>query len=165
MPWYEIAFFVAALVVMLIGMLGIILPVIPGVPMILAAAVGYGALTGFEEINGNTILLFIILTVVSIGLDYIATMFGVKKMGGSNLGMIGALIGMVAGLFLPGVGIFGFIIGAFLGAFLFEMLIGRTSREALKAGFGSFLGFVMGGVMRLVIGAVMIGIFVSRVLF
>ncbi len=165
MPWFEIVYFSLAIIIMLIGMGGIILPFIPGVPLILAAAIAYGALTGFVDIDGNLLLIFTGLTIISLILDYLATMLGVKKMGGSNLGMLGALLGMVAGLLIPGVGIFGFIIGAFLGAFLFEIILGKTSKDALRSGLGSFIGFLLGGLLRFVIGAVMIGMFVYRVLF
>jgi uncharacterized protein YqgC (DUF456 family) len=85
-------------------------------------------------------------------------------MGGSKAGMFGAFIGMIVGLFLPGVGIFGFVIGAFIGAFLLELLVNKESQKALKAGLGSFIGFLVGGVFKLVIGAAMIGIFVWHVL-
>lgn len=164
MPWYEIVYFVIALIIMLFGMVGILLPVVPGIPLILAAAFIYGVLTNFADINGNLLLIFTGLTLLSILLDYLATMFGVKKMGGSNMGVIGALVGMIAGLLIPGVGIFGFIIGAFLGAFLFEILLGKSGKDALRSGFGSFIGFMLGGLLRFVIGAVMIGMFFYNVI-
>ena len=63
------------------------------------------------------------------------------------------------------VGIFGFVIGAFVGAFLLELLVNKESKKALRAGLGSFIGFLAGSVLRLVIGAAMIGIFVWQVLF
>ena len=87
-----------------------------------------------------------------------------KKMGGSYFGILGAFIGMIVGLFIPGVGIFGFIIGAFIGAFIFELLINKESKRALKAGIGSFVGFLVGGVIKFAIGVVMIGMFIWHVL-
>jgi len=164
MTWLEIALFILTLSIMLIGMIGVIIPMLPGVPVIFAAALIYGIITGFETISGDILIIFGLMTVVSLVLDWVATALGVKKMGGSYLGMLGSFIGMILGLLLPGVGIIGFIIGAFVGAFVFEILIGKKTNEALRAGFGSFIGFLLGGVLKFVIGAAMIGVFVYQVL-
>jgi len=165
MTWFEIVIFILALLVMLVGLAGIILPVVPGVPIIFIAALLYALLTDFATISSQTIIIFAVLTVLSLLLDWLATAVGVKKMGGSYIGMIGAFVGMIAGLLLPGVGIIGFVIGAFVGAFLFELLISKKAQVALRAGFGSFIGFIAGGLLKFVIGASMIGVFVWEVLF
>ena len=164
MNWHEIIFFIIALVIMIVGMLGVILPILPGVPLIFAAALLYGLVTGFVAINGQIILIFAVMTLLALILDWLTGVIGVRKMGGSYLGMAGAFIGMIVGLLVPGLGIFGFVIGAFAGAFLFELLLGKTGHQALRSGLGSFLGFVFGGLLRFVIGALMIGIFIYRVL-
>ena len=165
MSWQEIILFIVTLAVMLVGMVGIVLPAIPGVPVIFAAALLYAIITGFAQISSQWIIVFAILTITSLVLDWLVTLFGIKKMGGSYLGMLGAFIGMIIGLLVPGGGIIGFIIGAFVGAFVFEMLLGKTRNQAFKAGLGSFIGFLLGGVLRFVIGAAMIGIFIYLVLF
>jgi len=165
MTWLEIALFSITLLVMLVGLAGIILPIVPGVPIIFAAALIYALITDFAAISGQTIIIFAILTIVSFLLDWLATVIGVKKLGGSYAGMIGAFIGMIIGLLLPGVGIFGFILTAFIGAFAFEWLVSKKAQVAFKAGLGSFIGFIAGGVMRFVIGATMIGVFIWNVLF
>jgi uncharacterized protein YqgC (DUF456 family) len=165
MSWLEITLFIIALIVMLIGLVGIILPILPGVPLIFGAAFFYALLTGFTTINSQILIIFALLTIISLFLDWLATALGVKKMGGSRAGMFGAFVGMIAGLFLPGVGIIGFIVGAFVGAFLFELLIGKEARDALRAGLGSFIGFLAGGLLKFVIGSVMIGIFIWHILF
>ncbi len=165
MSWFEILLFILTVAVMLVGLAGVVLPIIPGVPIIFGAALLYALLTGFSTISGQTLIIFAILTVVSIVLDWAASVMGVKKMGGSYAGMIGAFIGMIVGLLLPGIGIVGFIIGAFVGAYAMELLINKDSRVALRAGLGSFLGFLAGGLMKFVIGAIIIGIFVWQVLF
>ena len=165
MPYYEIIFFIIAVLIMLVGLVGIILPVLPGVPLIFGAAFLYALVTGFRDITGQVILVFAVLAILSFIFDWLAATFGVKKMGGSYAGIIGAFIGMIVGLLLPGVGVVGFIIGAFIGAFVMEMLVNKESKKAFRAGVGSFIGFMIGGVMKFTIGAVMIGVFVWKVLF
>lgn len=165
MSWSEIILFILAVAVMLVGLAGVVLPVIPGVPIIFGAAFLYALLTDFSTIGGKTLIIFAILTVASMVLDWVASVMGVKKMGGSYAGMIGAFIGMIVGLSVPGIGIIGFIIGAFAGACAMEFLINKDSRLALRAGLGSFLGFLAGGLMKFVIGAIIIGIFVWQVIF
>jgi uncharacterized protein YqgC (DUF456 family) len=160
----EILLFVATLLVMLVGLAGVILPVLPGIPVIFAAALIYGFLTDFSVIGANTLLIFAILTIIALILDWAAGVVGVRKMGGSRAGMVGAFVGMIIGLLLPGVGIVGFIIGAFAGAFIMELLVNRDSRIALRAGLGSFLGFLAGGLLRFVIGSIMIGMFIWQVI-
>jgi len=164
MSWGEIILFIAVLIVMLIGQIGIIIPVIPGVPMIFAAALVYAIITDFAAVSVNTIIIFGILAVLSLVLDWVATAFGVKKLGGSYFGILGSFLGMIVGLLIPGVGLVGFIAGAFIGAVLFEMLLGKESRTALRAGLGSFIGFLAGGILKFAIGAAMIGVFVWKVL-
>ncbi|UCC79837.1 MAG: DUF456 domain-containing protein [Candidatus Zixiibacteriota bacterium] len=164
MTWLEIILFIAALIFMFVGLLGVILPVLPGIPLIFGVALVFSILTDFTYLSGQTIIIMGILAVISLILDWIATLFGVKRMGGSKAGIFGAFIGMIVGLFIPGVGIFGFVIGAFVGAFIFELMVNRESKKALKAGLGSFIGFLVGGVLKLVVGAVMIGMFIWHVL-
>jgi uncharacterized protein YqgC (DUF456 family) len=165
MSWPHIILFVLTLLVMLIGLLGVILPVLPGIPMIFGATLVYAILTDFTVITARTVIVFGVLAILSLILDWIATAFGVKRMGGSYMGILGAFLGMIIGLIIPGIGIFGFVICSFVGAFAFEMIRGKESREAMRAGFGSFIGFLIGGVLRFVIGATMIGVFIWKILF
>lgn len=165
MTWLEIILFISALIIMFIGMLGVILPILPGIPLIFIVALVFSILTDFAYLSAQTIIILGILAVIALVLEWVASILGVKKMGGSKAGMFGAFIGMIIGLFLPGMGIFGFVIGAFVGAFLLELLVNKESHKALKAGLGSFIGFLVGGVLKLVIAAAMIGIFVWQVLF
>ena len=165
MTWYEIIYFVIALAVMLFGLAGTILPIIPGVPIIFVAIVIHTLLTDFSVISGQTIVVFAVLTAASLLLDWLAGSLGVKKMGGSAAGMIGAFVGMIAGLMIPGAGLFVFILSAFAGAVVFEMLAGKESKTALKAGLGSFIGFLAGTVIKFAIGVVMIVYFIWMIIF
>jgi uncharacterized protein YqgC (DUF456 family) len=161
----EILLVVIVFIIMVAGMFGTILPGLPGIPMIFVAALLYGLLTDFERIGSTTLIWFAALAVFSYVIEWISSSLGAKKLGGTWYGMAGAMIGMLVGLVIPGVGIVGFVATAFIGAFLFEFAVGRDAQKALRAGAGSFLGFLAGGVLKFVIAAAMIGVFAWQVLF
>lgn len=154
--------FVIALVIMLVGLAGVIIPVLPGVPLIFAAAVLYGILTGFEDIGLHVILILGGLTAVALVIDYMANFLSVRKMGGSIAGAIGAVLGLLVGVFF---GLVWIIVLPFVFAVALELIAGREANQALKSGVGSLVGLVFGGLTRFVIGCVMMGIFVWKALF
>jgi uncharacterized protein YqgC (DUF456 family) len=161
--WLEILYFVLALAVMLLGLVGCVLPILPGIPLIWASAFAYGLLTGFEHIGRDYLLLFGILSAISLLLDWFVGVYGAKKLGASRWGMVGAVIGMIVGAVvgtLPGL-----IVGPLIGAVAFELWAGKRSSVALKAGLGTFLGFLAGVVMKIGLGAVMISVFVYKVIW
>ncbi len=152
--------FIIALLVMLFGLVGTILPVIPGITLIFGAALAYGFLTDFSAISVNMLMLFAVMTIVTYLSDWIATTYGVKKMGGSWYGTVGAVIGTIVGI---SGGIVGILLGVFIGAFLFELLGGKSHQTALRAGAGSMIGFVIGGVFKIAVGVAIIVVFVWKV--
>jgi len=162
MTFLEILLFVVVLVIMIIGLVGVILPVLPGIPLIFGAAVLYGILTGFEEINLQLIIIFAGLTAFGLIIDYLANYFSVRKMGGGRAGAVGAVIGLLIGIWF---GLVWIIILPIVLAVAFELIAGREARQALTAGFGVFGGLLFGGLTRFIIGCVMIGIFVWVILF
>ncbi len=162
MSFSEILIFIGILIIMLVGLTGVFLPIIPGVPLIFGGALLYGVLSGFKKITVNLIFIFAGLTVFSFIIDYLANYLGVKKMGGGGTGAIGAVIGLIIGIFF---GLVGIVILPFLFAVLFELIAGKKGIPALKAGSGAFLGLLFGGLIKFILGCTMIGIFVWRVLF
>jgi len=102
--------------------------------------------TRFAAFSPRFLIITAALTVIITLLDYLLPVWGAKKWGGSRMGAIGAVIGLLAGLFFPPVGI---IAGPFLGAVTFELLAGRKANSALRSGFGSFIGFLLGTGMKL----------------
>jgi len=158
-----ILWLVLALLIMLFGLVGILIPVLPGAPLIFLAALGYGLLTDFSDLAITALIWLGALAAISLLLDWLPGILGVKKYGGSILGMAGALAGMAIGLVifsLPGL-----ILGSFFGAVAGEMLSGKNSQQAMRAGLGSLVGFFVGTVFKLIIGVVMVGIFVWQVVF
>jgi uncharacterized protein YqgC (DUF456 family) len=162
MTFLEILLFVVILIIMIIGLAGVILPVLPGIPLIFGAAVLYAALTGFKEITLNLILIFAGMTAFGLVVDYIANYLSVKKMGGGRAGAVGAVIGLLVGIWF---GLVWIIVLPFLLAVTFELIAGKQGQQALRAGFGALVGLLFGGLIRFIIGCVMIGIFVWSVLF
>lgn len=158
----EIILFVAALAVMIIGLAGVILPVLPGIPLIFAAAALYGIVTGFSGIGLYMILILAGLTVFGLVIDYLANYFSVRKMGGGRAGAVGAVLGLLVGVWL---GLAWIVILPFVLAVALELLAGKEARSALTAGLGAMVGLLFGGLFRFVIGCVMIGLFVWAVLF
>jgi uncharacterized protein len=162
MSMEQMAGLALALVIMAIGMLGSILPGLPSTPVVFGAALLHRLY--FKETGPGTFVLVLMLGVmlVSLVMDYFATMYGAKKLGATKRGILGAALGALIGLFfsLPGL-----ILGPFIGAFAFEMAGGRESREAARAGAGATLGLFAGALGKLACCIAMIGMFVINVLY
>mgnify|MGYP005839814807 CR=1 FL=1 len=130
----------------LAGIAGCILPVIPGPPLSWAGLLLLHW-TRFAQFSAAFLLVMACLAIVVTVLDYVIPVWGTKKFGGSKAGMWGATIGIFAGVFFfPPVGI---IVGPFVGATLGEMIAGKESGSALKAGLGSFIGFLLSTGLKL----------------
>jgi uncharacterized protein YqgC (DUF456 family) len=158
-----IAAFVLTMLIMLLGLAGTVLPVVPGLPIMWAGALIYALLTGFEKIGATFLIVFGLLTAAVQVLDYVANLYGAKKMGASGWGVLGAFLGMLVGLFIGG--LVGLLLGPFVGAVLGEILIGKkTTFQALKAGAGTFLGFLGGTLIKFTVGCAMLGVFLWNVL-
>lgn len=124
----------------IVGIIGSFLPVLPGLPI---SWLGILLLYFVPEVDISTNLLWITfgITLVIFILDYFIPMFGVKKFGGSKYGMYGTGVGLVVGLITPIP--FSVLVFPFLGAFLSEVIFSKMeSRQALRAAFGSFIGFL-----------------------
>lgn len=149
--WYAIA---ALLVV--IGLAGIVLPALPGVPVIFAGMLLAAWADGFEQVGAMTLIVLGVLTVVSLGADLLATALGAKRVGASRLALAGAVVGTVAGLFF---GLPGLLIGPFAGVLVGELIHGRRIGQATKVGFGTWLGILLGVALKIGLAFAMIGVF------
>lgn len=142
-----------------LGLLGSLLPVLPGPPL---SWLGLLILNFTNSIQMSTSLLVVtgVIAIIILILDYIIPAVGTKKFGGSRNGMIGTTIGLVIGLLSPIPG--GIIIGPFIGAFIGEMMNKNDSKLAFKAAIGSFLGFLASTFIKIIIGIIYLGIYVSK---
>ena len=135
----ELVLVLIAFVLIILGIFGSFLPVLPGP---ITSWLGFLTLHFTDGIELSTMFLTVtfIIAVFIYVLDYIIPAVGTKRFGGSRSGMIGTTLGLVIGLLSPIP--FGIIIGPFIGALLGEMIHKNNINKALKAAFGSFLGFL-----------------------
>jgi uncharacterized protein len=162
MDWFLL---ISGIILLILGFLGCLLPVLPGTPL------NYAGLlllhfSRFGQFSPTTLLFLGVLTAIVQILDYYVPVWGTKKYGGSKYGTWGSMIGLIAGLFfLPAIGPFGIITilgGPFAGAYIGEKLSGTDSRQALRAAFGSFIGFLAGTFMKLVCSGIITVYFIKE---
>lgn len=158
---WEIILFVISLIIMLIGMAGIVVPIIPSIPLIWIGAFLYALFTHFEKITWMVLLIFALLTIFSIVLENLGNVYGAKRFGATKWGIIGSVIGTGVGFYMGGP--IGLILGPIAGTIIFEVVGGMGYKGALKSGFGNFVGFLGGSVIKIVIGLAMIIIFIWKV--
>ena len=150
------------LLLMLVGLVGTVVPLLPGTTVILAAAIGHHLLLGEEHSVGWwTIAGLALLTALSFVVDFFSGAMGAKYFGASRWGAIGGILGAVVGLFF---GLIGLFVGPLIGALVGEMLGGRGILPAGKSGWGTFLGTTAGIISKLLIGVLMIAWFLAAAL-
>lgn len=156
MPDY--IFLVAGILLVILGIIGCLVPVLPGPPLSYLGIL----FLHFSRFGQFTTLALITMGVIALAvtiLDYVVPVWGTRKFGGSKYGTRGATIGLVIGLFL---GPLGLIIGPFIGAFVGELIFKDNINYAIKAGFGSLLGFLTGIGLKLAASFVMTFYFVKE---
>lgn len=153
----DIILVIIGLILCFVGIVGSVLPVLPGPPL---GWLGLLCLELTDAIPNNYWFLgttFVIAIGIFI-LDYMMPAISTKKFGGSKAGAIGAIVGLIIGLLAPIP--FGFLIGPFVGALIGELVFNKTEgKKALKASFGSFLGFIASTFMKLLVSFTFLGLF------
>lgn len=132
----------------LVGVASVVLPALPGVPIVALGALLAAWMTGFEVLTPTTVVITTVLALLAWLLDYLAAVIGAQRYGSSRAGLWGSIIGSVVGIFFPP---FGFIVGALVGAVLAELVAGRPFPEAWRAGIGAFIGTLGGIVAKIII--------------
>lgn len=148
-------------ILMLIGLAGIVVPILPGLPLTFAGMLLAAWAGDFQTIGGWTIAALAGLTALALAVDLVAGLLGAKRVGASRKALLGAFVGTVIGLFF---GIPGIIIGPFAGALIGEIIHGRDLAAASKVGFGTWLGMAVGGLAKVMLACVMLGIFALAIL-
>lgn len=160
MDW-SFLWWILAGVIVIAGLIGTVLPALPGIPMIFAGLLLLAWSTGFEPIGWGTMGILGALTVVSIMIDFLASALGAKRLGASPRAFWGATIGAIVGIFF---GLPGIILGPFIGAVAAELSGGHGARQAGLSGYGTWIGIMLGTAAKLAIAFLMLGIFLTKFL-
>lgn len=144
-------------VLVVVGLAGTILPVLPGVPFVFGGLLIAAWIGDFQKIGWPTLTILAVLTALAVAADLVATLLGAKRAGASKLALLGAAIGSIVGLFFGLIGIFVF---PFVGAVIGEVMARQRLNQAAKVGFATWLGMLIGALAKLSLAITMIGVFV-----
>ncbi|HOL17742.1 MAG TPA: DUF456 family protein, partial [Bacillota bacterium] len=150
MSGLEIAALIVALLLFITGVVGSFVPVLPGAPLIWLGMIIYGAMTGFRGLTWWFFTGQALLALAVMGIDYLASAVGSRYFGGGKAAFYGAMLGLLAGVFIGPVGL---LVGPFAGAVIAELIFGRKTDQALRAGLGAFIGFWGGMPVKLLLEA------------
>src|ERR1700745_617565 len=145
----ELFWWLLTIALFAVGLIGTIAPVLPGTTIILAAAIIHRIMLGPDKsIGWHTIIVLVLLTLATYGLDFLAGYFGAKHFGATKWGTFGAILGALVGLAF---GVLGLFVGPVIGAIAGEFLAGKRLVDAGRAGWGSLLGNIGAMVVKLII--------------
>jgi len=153
----QLLLWLLASVLIVLGLAGLILPVLPGIPLMYAGLVLLAWAEDFVHVGWLTLTLLGVLTLLSYGIDFLATALGAKRFGASPRAIAGAAIGALVGILF---GLPGILLGPFVGAVLGEFSRKATFLEATQAGVGATLGLLFGALLKIALAFTMLGVFV-----
>ena len=158
----DIALYVLAALLMLGGLAGAVLPALPGIPMVFGGIWLAAAVDGYRHLGWWWLLIIGVLGTIGVVVDFVAGMLGAKRVGASARALWGAALGTLVGMFF---GIPGLLFGPFLGALGGELASGTSVLRSAHVGIGTWVGLLVGTLVKLVISFVMIGLFGVAMLF
>lgn len=148
--------YLLAVIFVLIGVAGIVLPALPGIPLVFIGLVLAAWADGFVHVGWPTLLILGVLTALSLLVDVLATVVGAKRVGASRKALWGTFIGSIVGLFFMPIGLFaGPLLGALLGEYWHTRELGRST----KVGLATWLGILLGLALKLALVIAMLGLF------
>lgn len=151
----EIAVYILAVVLIVAGLVGAVLPNLPGIPMIFGGIWLAAAADNYRHLGTTWLIVLGALAAFGIAMDFIAASLGAKRVGASSKAIWGATIGTFIGLFF---GIPGLILGPFVGALAGELLSSRSVLRSAHVGIGTWLGLLFGALVKLVLSLVMVAL-------
>ncbi len=155
--YLDIILWILAIILVSGGMVGLVLPVLPGAPVLYAGLFVAAWAEDFTYVGLKTLIVLGIMTVLCYAFDFLAGAFGAKRFGASRRAVIGAALGAIVGIFF---GIPGILLGPFVGAVLGELSNRPDLKAAGLAGVGATLGLALGVAAKLTLAFAMLGIFV-----
>jgi uncharacterized protein YqgC (DUF456 family) len=161
MTTLDIVLYTLAAVLVLAGLAGAILPVLPGVPLIFGGLWLAAWVDGYQHAGLWTLLAIAVLGALAMLLDFVAGMLGAKRVGASGAAVWGALLGTVVGIFF---GLPGLLLGPFVGALAGELSSGGSVLRSAQVGVGTWIGLLLGTLAKLVLSFAMIGVFAFALL-
>ncbi|MFL6550905.1 MAG: DUF456 domain-containing protein [Povalibacter sp.] len=151
------ALWILSILLMVVGAAGIVLPALPGIPLMFAGMVVAAAIDDFVRIGWITLAVLGFLTLFSVIIEFAASALGAKQVGASRQAVWGALLGTVIGIFF---GIPGLLLGPFVGAVLAELSVHGQLNRAGRVGVATWVGLIFGTLAKIAIAFAMLGIFV-----
>ena len=151
---------IVAVLLVIVGLAGTVLPALPGVPLIFIGVLVAAWAEDFQRISGLTIAILAVLTVIGVVVDYVAAALSASRAGASRAGIIGAAIGTVAGIVT---GLWGLLFMPLVGAAIGEFIAHRDALRAGKVGVATWIGLLVGTVVKLAVAFTMIGVFIAAI--
>ncbi|HEU4622455.1 MAG TPA: DUF456 domain-containing protein [Burkholderiaceae bacterium] len=158
----NIALWVLAVAAIVIGIIGTVLPALPGVVLVFAGIALGAWIDGFTRVSSNMLIVIGVLALAAWATDYIAAAMGAKRAGASRSALVGAALGTVAGIFT---GFIGLLFMPLVGAAVGEYLAQRDVMRAGRVGMATWIGMIIGTAVKLAIVFVMVGLFIVALLF
>ena len=149
---------VVAVVLIIVGLVGTVLPALPGVPLIFIGILAAAWAEDFTRIGGVTLAILAVLTVVGVLIDYVAASMSARRAGATRAGIVGAALGTIAGIVT---GLWGLLFMPLAGAAIGEFIAHRDALRAGKVGLATWVGMLLGTVVKLAVAFTMIGVFVA----
>lgn len=150
-----------SVVLIAVGFAGTVLPALPGALLMFAGMLLAAWIDDFARIGAPTLIVLAVLTLLTFVVDLLASLLGAQRVGASRAGLLGSVIGGIAGLPL---GVLGLILGPFFGAFVGEWFARRNLQAAARVGIGTWIGLLFGTVAKLALAVAMIGVFIAGLL-
>jgi uncharacterized protein len=158
----EIALWIAAVVLIAVGVAGTVLPALPGVPLIFAGVLLAAWIDDFQRIGSVTLTVLGVLTAVGIVIDYVAAATTARRAGASRQGVIGAAVGTLAGIFS---GLWGLVFMPLLGAVVGELIANKDALTAGRVGVATWVGLLIAAAIKIAIAFAMVGVFIAALVF
>lgn len=151
---------VIAVLLVIVGAVGTVLPALPGVPLIFAGVLLAAWAEDFQRIGGWTLGVLAVLALIGLVVDYVAASMSAQRAGASRQGIIGAAIGTVAGIFT---GLLGLVFMPLVGAAVGEFIAHRDALKAGRVGVATWLGLLIATAIKIAVAFTMIGVFVAAI--
>ena len=155
------ALWIVAVLMIVVGVAGTVLPALPGVVFVFGGIALAAWIDGFTLISGWTLALLAVLAAIGFAVDFVAQLLTAQRAGATPLGIAGAAVGTVAGVFA---GLVGLLFLPLVGAAIGEFISHRDALRAGRVGVATWVGLLVGAVLKLAIVFTMVGIFIAALL-